>query len=350
MVISDEFASKSVGMKRQPSGQKKQKKPNHLLLRPIICICNDQYATQLQALRPYCQIIAFKSISTSSVVARLNHICHNEGLNADVRALNFLCERTSSDMRSCMNALQLVRTRNRDFTLDSMANSMSQKDTTTSVLEILQLVFLHVDKKEERRKGRTINDKVFVSRIAELVCTSNEYSKVIQGCFAQYLSHQYHDNLLAKPLQISEWLYFYDVCDRSVFERQQSELYQYLPYSIVAFHALLATPDTHVSREKSFKDWDAREKHQLIAGVMRNWVKQVKPSLRQIFNPSDFVIDLLSYSLRILGPVLTPINSQIIKTSERTKIAKVVAVMVDLGLSYTQLRVEDGSYVYQIEP
>src|SRR5215472_4953768 len=60
------------------------------LLRPIICICNDQNAASLAKLRPHAYLLRFSRPSDVLTVRRLQQICGFEGLKADARALTTL--------------------------------------------------------------------------------------------------------------------------------------------------------------------------------------------------------------------------------------------------------------------
>lgn len=49
------------------------------LLRPIICICNDLYASSLAKLRPLARIIRFSRPADIHIVKRLREICERPG-------------------------------------------------------------------------------------------------------------------------------------------------------------------------------------------------------------------------------------------------------------------------------
>jgi chromosome transmission fidelity protein 18 len=92
--------------------RKRDGKPNtdRPLLRPIICICNDLYASALAKLRPHARIIRFNRPADVTLVKRLRTICEAESLRADSRALTALVGVAKGDMRSCLNALQVCST------------------------------------------------------------------------------------------------------------------------------------------------------------------------------------------------------------------------------------------------
>jgi chromosome transmission fidelity protein 18 len=89
-------------------GKKKVDKGRQLLRRPIICICNDLYASSLAKLRPLARVIRFTRPADIHVVKRLRDICDTEGLRAESRALSTLVGISLGDLRGCLNTLQVA--------------------------------------------------------------------------------------------------------------------------------------------------------------------------------------------------------------------------------------------------
>ena len=79
------------------------------LTRPLICICNDQYAPALRELRPLVQIVEFGKTSAERLSSRVRAICRAEGLDVTAEAVSALVSLTDCDIRSCLNTLQFVR-------------------------------------------------------------------------------------------------------------------------------------------------------------------------------------------------------------------------------------------------
>lgn len=75
-------------------------------MRPIICICNDLYASSLTSLRQYARIIRFTRPADVHLTKRLRSICEAEGLRTESRALTSLVGIARGDMRGCLNTLQ----------------------------------------------------------------------------------------------------------------------------------------------------------------------------------------------------------------------------------------------------
>ncbi|KAF9438709.1 hypothetical protein BGZ76_005654 [Entomortierella beljakovae] len=95
--------------KAKAAGKKSKKGTKKPLMRPIICICNDQYAPALRPLRVIAQIYQFKKPSIRGIVTRLQQICEIEKIPSDTRAFGALYEMTEGDMRSCLNTLQFIK-------------------------------------------------------------------------------------------------------------------------------------------------------------------------------------------------------------------------------------------------
>ena len=89
------------------AGQKNDKSERRPLLRPIICICNDLYASSLTKLRAQARVIRLARTADIHLVKRLREICERERLKADSRALTALVGIAQGDLRGCLNTLQV---------------------------------------------------------------------------------------------------------------------------------------------------------------------------------------------------------------------------------------------------
>src|ERR1700738_5257601 len=123
LIHADEKAGGPPPKTKTTKGKKRFRKP---LLRPIICICNDLYATALRPLRPYCHILHIRPTPPSSLLPRLQKICQLENIKADARALTLLAESHIGDLRSCINSLQLLATRCTNMTLPIVQESLEK--------------------------------------------------------------------------------------------------------------------------------------------------------------------------------------------------------------------------------
>lgn len=82
---------------------------NHLLcLSYIHCFL---LVPALRSLRPHALIFHFERPSKSALLDRLRYICRHEHVDYDQRALSMLCDLVDNDIRSALNTLQFVHTR-----------------------------------------------------------------------------------------------------------------------------------------------------------------------------------------------------------------------------------------------
>lgn len=88
------------------SGKGRDPNAKRPILRPIICICNDQNAASLVKLRAHALQIRFVRPADIHTVKRLREVCEIEGLKADSRALTTLVGIARGDLRGCLNTLQ----------------------------------------------------------------------------------------------------------------------------------------------------------------------------------------------------------------------------------------------------
>nr|XP_006818103.1 PREDICTED: chromosome transmission fidelity protein 18 homolog [Saccoglossus kowalevskii] len=121
---------------------KKKKKKQTMLLRPIICICNDQFTPSLRQLRQQSLIVQFPPTLSTRLATRLNEIARNNYLKTDQTTLLALCQKAENDIRSCINTLQFIRGQFSQLTLQ-MINSMSigQKDQHKGLFAVWNEIF-----------------------------------------------------------------------------------------------------------------------------------------------------------------------------------------------------------------
>ncbi|XP_010833619.1 PREDICTED: chromosome transmission fidelity protein 18 homolog, partial [Bison bison bison] len=92
-------------------GGRRRRAEAGLLMRPIICICNDPFAPSLRQLKQQALLLHFPPTLPSRLMQRLQEISLRRGMRADPGALAALCEKTDNDIRACINALQFLHRR-----------------------------------------------------------------------------------------------------------------------------------------------------------------------------------------------------------------------------------------------
>ncbi|KAK2097211.1 Chromosome transmission fidelity protein 18 [Saguinus oedipus] len=140
------------------SGGRRRRAEGGLLMRPIICICNDQFAPSLRQLKQQAFLLHFPPTLPSRLVQRLQEdgayngtlrslllpqISLRRGLRADPGVLAALCEKTGNDIRACMNTLQFLHSRGqRELSVrDVRATCVGLKDQRRGLFSVWQEVF-----------------------------------------------------------------------------------------------------------------------------------------------------------------------------------------------------------------
>lgn len=107
----DADASAPVVSRKSKRGDGPKKSPLQPLRRPIICICNDQFAAALRPLRAIARIFEFTTAPKAKFVDRLKFITSKEGMECDPRTLGALADVVDMDIRSALNTLQFVHSK-----------------------------------------------------------------------------------------------------------------------------------------------------------------------------------------------------------------------------------------------
>ncbi|KAK9466045.1 P-loop containing nucleoside triphosphate hydrolase protein [Lipomyces arxii] len=286
------------------------------VLRPIVAICNDPWVASLRNLRPLAEVVGYRRAPTSAVIARLKCICAAEQVDVDSQTLAKLVSAMDGDVRACVNAVQ--------FDTDLV----STKDVGTSTSSVVNRVF---------------DAKYTLPEVIESIEQNAEFDKIMDGCFAAYPEMTYVDNMLGRPVEASDWLYFHEKLSRS-------GLAQYQAYPPGAFHSLFSSNHNPKTYAVSRSEYEMRES-QRATKDMANQVVSLGPvsTYRQFRTLSLVALELAPFLLQIINPNLSPVNS-VVRAHERDLLAHAVDVMLDLKLRYVQYRAENGVYVFKLEP
>ncbi|KAI0302221.1 P-loop containing nucleoside triphosphate hydrolase protein [Russula brevipes] len=322
-------------------GKKKGDRGKQALRRPIICICNDLYASSLAKLRPLARIIRFTRPADIHVVKRLRDICDTEGLKADSRALSTLVGIALGDLRSCLNTLQFIKARCSDVTEQLIRSATAgMKEADANYLSVLTDLFCPMSKKRVKERGLgEVDESKYVERLSHALEATGTLDRVALGCFEHYANLHRHDASFARYTKANEWLVAYDVLSGSMRnEREYGERggpRVERPKADWECHVQTrASEEIYKSLARAASTGNAR-----LAGHFRNLVSE--PVLTLEFAP------LLN---RIISPPIRPVNSQVIRPEEKAMLSRLVNVMVSLELRFVQERAEDGQLVYRLDP
>ncbi|KAG9063033.1 hypothetical protein KI688_004633 [Linnemannia hyalina] len=380
-IATVEVVSKEENIKAAGGNRKNKKFTKKPLMRPIICICNDQYAPVLRPLRTIAQIHQFRKPSVRTFVNRLQQICEIEQVQSDTRAFGVLYEMTEGDMRSCLNTLQFIKNKSRasaklaatqtssrrtgtdggdGLTVEALTKStIGRKDLNKSLFSVWEEIFQATYARKTRsalkvmedgREGLVKDDNnTYVSRMVSIVQTNGDYDKLMQGCFENYPTMIFHDVAMNKVVENTEWLAFYDQLNFKVTANFEYEVGGYMAYALANYHRFFAG-SVRQKIEYPRKDYESFVAHKANESILQGMALNLPAKIQRHFRKSNFATELLSPFLRILSPFLRPVNKQLIKPDEREVLKRLVDIMIQFQLTFVQEKTEDGQFLYRLEP
>ncbi len=107
---------------------------------PLILTANDPWDPKTRPLREACLQIELKRLGIRDGVPLLRNILQKEGVRTTDDALKFVIDKDRGDIRSILNDVQLLSSRDKTLTMDDVS-LLSGRDRTESVFEVLRVVF-----------------------------------------------------------------------------------------------------------------------------------------------------------------------------------------------------------------
>ncbi|KZT09714.1 uncharacterized protein LAESUDRAFT_722683 [Laetiporus sulphureus 93-53] len=344
--------------KPRKKGRKADLKAARPLLRPIICICNDLYASALTKLRQHARIVRFSRPNDVHLIRRLREICENEGLRAESRALTTLVGVAQGDLRGCLNMLQFIKARGKDVTEPVVRGAtMGMKETEASHTSVLNDLFAPMSKKRVNDLGISEAEETrYVSRLCRAVESSGALDKIAQGCFEHYANLHRHDANFSRYLKANVWLTSYDMMSGEMRSEREYALLQYLPYMLVPFYPLFQERGaTKVERPKA--DWESyqvtktnEEIYKSLSRCLRCATTRCGGDFRHLASDQIMQLELAPLLNRIISPPVKPVNRQVIRPGEKAVLSRLVDLMLALELRFVQEKMEDGQLTYRLDP
>lgn len=159
---------------KSQSGKKSGKKSGNkaasgvfALTRPLICICNDQYAPVLRDLRRLSDIFVFTLPSESRLSQRLKHICTLEHIEVSRPAvLSELISITGHDIRSTINNLQFAAMKAKDRLFTGSETVTSSSSASQKRMDLAQVIaaMMQTGLKDDQLDSYQVWQRIFASR------------------------------------------------------------------------------------------------------------------------------------------------------------------------------------------
>ncbi|XP_068445320.1 chromosome transmission fidelity protein 18 homolog [Clinocottus analis] len=336
---------------------KKKKKKESLLLRPIICICNDLYVPALRPLKLQAFLLVFPQTQPSRLTQRLGEISLQQGMKVDTGTLLSLCEKTDNDIRSCINTLQFLHGRgHKQVNSKTIQNvSVGQKDQNKGLFHLWQGIF-QLQRTKRKRIGEGFDEAPGsgggaqrFQHILHLASSSGEFEKVSQGLYENYLSMRSRDPNMQSVCEALDWLSFSDRLNHVIMHGQNFTLMRYLPFLSVTFHFLFA--HTQVPRiSYPHSQYEASSRLLSSKNALSTMLADIPASIRTRISHLSLSLDVLTLLLDIISPKLRPVNPQLFSSREKEQMHELINTMLAYNLSYRQDRTPEGQYTYILEP
>mmetsp|Transcript_11217 Transcript_11217/g.17072 ORF Transcript_11217/g.17072 Transcript_11217/m.17072 type:complete len:574 (+) Transcript_11217:2-1723(+) len=360
------------------TGKKKSGKGRIVLTRPVICICNDQFAPMLRELRAIAKVFVFGPPSETRLVQRLKHVCAAEGLHhVSPTALSSLCHASGSDIRSAINTLQFAalrvamernRSRSKDprltadtsYDFSRLLNSMllgGLKDERQDVFQLWRKIFSSKNLSDTGMKrlaalissqpGTEIDvDAYRTSRpsqamdVFDSVMGFGDNQLVMMGVFENFLSVRYTDPTFQRTATASDWLSWGDVLEGKQFSGDSGGQYMtvYVPAVASVVHMVCSTDSPGQKLSFPSKDrsvWFTKQqkenilKHFFEGAVLGSSVVHSKHA------SAVDVIPLLLDTMSLSGTInVRPGPMQMLSGPEKDRVNSVAKIMVACGLQY----------------
>lgn len=138
---------------------------------PIILIVNDFYELTKgggEPLKNLCNVIQFYTVNPSQIVELLKHICRQENITADIRALKTIVDRSKGDVRSAVNDLQSLCVNRNQLSMEDI-DVLGYRDRDTLIFDALREVFKtkNLQKSRDCMRNTDVEPEMFLLWITE---------------------------------------------------------------------------------------------------------------------------------------------------------------------------------------
>lgn len=221
-----------IKVKDRAAKKRKKKEEPKMLQRPIICICNDLYVPALRGLRKEAKLVKMAEPTAQRLVGRLKLVCEKENIKAERQALTMLHELHTGDIRSCLNALQMLAVDGRTIDVSRIREqSAAVRDSKGGGLfDVWTSVFRVAGAQGggAAKKMPEFKDDALAHLRLILKRHFSDMGLILQGCHHNYLKVKYTDSCMLKTAKCLEELAESDVIAQQIAAHQHWSLSPYL--------------------------------------------------------------------------------------------------------------------------
>ncbi|CAG9774025.1 unnamed protein product [Ceutorhynchus assimilis] len=328
---------------------KKGTKPQTILKRPIICICNDAYGPALRPLRQIAFVINFPQTSSSRLAERLMEIARRQQIKTDTSTMMLLSEKSNNDIRSCLSVLHFFKAQNKPIGLiDIYKTNVGQKDMQKGLFSVWNEIFQlqRTKKPQGGTQAATMKDRM--QNILNTMSSFGDHEKVAQGVYENFgqPDSKIKQDLVGTCCAL-DWFCFNDLVQKQIYTVQNYSLTGYLNFAFAIWHFAFAQPQK-VQLKYPSASYEFRTKQTHQKGIVAEVLRGMPPYIRCYNAALPLVLDVLPLVLRIISPALRPVNLHLYTQEERANLLEAASIMADYNLNYIQERRTDGVYEFNL--
>ncbi|KAI5955461.1 CTF18 [Candida theae] len=354
--------------------QKKPRKADRILNRPIICIANDIYSRQqgkfgpnpLEKMRAISDVVTFRKpaitqratgvkVSGSamkSVKDFLMSVSDREKLGLDYKDIGEICEVCDGDLRACLNHMQFSGRRVARY---NSTNKVSAADKHISWYAMVEDVFKRDSRLKKEENFNVLLQKYMDGDGKSITGSIDSFDKFINGVFNRYLDIVHlQDDILTRPSELSDWLHYHDFFNNNFNDANQyNALIALKSWSLLSDLKNYSDVNPLIPNVKnlSFETFEKLKENRHNA---RTVISNVSPSTLLALgstNDANMACCFLPCLTRLLTPSLSSKTKSNLSSAEIGKLQKVVKLIETFKLTLeTKKDYETGQTELKIGP
>uniref|UniRef100_A0A0K8SZZ0 Uncharacterized protein n=1 Tax=Lygus hesperus TaxID=30085 RepID=A0A0K8SZZ0_LYGHE len=279
-----------------------------------------------------------------------------EDLITDLGTMMVLSEKSNNDIRSCLSILQYLKAKSTRITLGQVqSSSAGAKDMQQGLFTVWESVFqIKLSKKGQGASSASkVNQKTSLSgplsQVLQTVQSYGDYERLTNGVFENYAKVRSTDSPIAPVVKALNWFVFQDLISAHIKTSQNYSLYGYLPWAFVQWHILFAS----IQKPKLVYPstaYDVASRIQRNRQVLDFLFSGMSPKLQSYQHRGNLLLDVAPMLVVLITPNVRPVSIQLYTQKEKNELGRVVSVMADYNVNYSQMRTPEGHYNFLLDP
>ncbi|MGC9516901.1 MAG: replication factor C large subunit [Methanomicrobiales archaeon] len=257
---------------------------------PVVMTANDPYSKRIKSIKPKCKVINIKNVHTNSIAAYLRRICEKEGLKCEGEVLKNLAKRSSGDLRSAINDLELMAKGQENITSEDL-ETISQKDEVSNIFDSVRTVLKSKNIRHVKDAMHLDEDPKFVFElITENIPKEYEKNYEIEKAYDMISLADINFGRAFNTRDYTYWRYSFDLMGLGVALAKDDTYRKFTRYGSSSVYSLLSK-----SRSKrDLKDRVAQKFGEKLHISKKEAIYQF-PYYEFMFQDDETAYDLVNY-------------------------------------------------------